>query len=137
MAAAEGATIEIQSANGHDLARGIRGLVFWGGPIGLILITSALGSLRLLSFLEAGVLLTFGAAWFGITCLVNALRCGRIHCWIDGTILPAWSVAGGLIVLGLIPLSLNTFAQVIWGVVLLSFIVEWVAGPYIRRPSHS
>jgi len=88
----------------RDIARGWRVLAFWGGPLALILIASVGGQLLPLSFTQVGVLLILGTGWFGIICLVNALRCGRVHCWVDGLLLPALAVVGGLNLLAIVAL---------------------------------
>jgi len=116
-----------------DYARGARGALLWGAPIGLILVATALGSAGVLAYPQSVGLLSAGTAWFGLTCLANALRCGRAHCWIDGTLLPAWAVVVGLQELTPERLSLDTLSHVVWGVVVLSFVVEWIAGPYPFR----
>jgi hypothetical protein len=120
---------------GRDYARGARGALLWGAPIGLILVATALGSAGVVTYLQGAELLAAGTTWFGLTCLVNALRCGRVHCWIDGTVLPAWAVVVAVEGIAPVRLSLNTLSQVVWGVVLLSFVVEWIAGPYPFRSS--
>jgi hypothetical protein len=116
-----------------DLARGRIGIVLWGAPIGTILAASAFGSLHILTVEEAGILWVAGSAWLGATCLVNALRCGRTHCWIMGILLPALAGVGALSVLRLLSISWNTFASAVWVIVLGAFVVEWISGPYLSR----
>lgn len=114
-----------------DLARGARGYLLWAAPITLIAAASALGGLRSLPLGEVWILLIIGTVWFGLTCLVNALRCGRLHCWIDGIGLPLWAVVGVVASFGSVSVSLTTFTQVLWGIVLLSFVLECVVGSYL------
>ena len=116
----------------RDLARGWRILAFWGGPLTLILIASALGQLAWLSFTQVGVLLILGTTWFGASCLVNALRCGRAHCWVDGLLLPALAVVGGLNLLAIISLPWSSYLSAFWLILLASIVLECVSGTYFR-----
>src|SRR5260370_41788536 len=86
----------------RDLARGRRILWFWGGPLALVLWGSVGSQTHLLSFMQVGVLLILGTAWFGVSCRMNALRCGRAHCWVNGLLLPALAVVGGLNLLAMV-----------------------------------
>ena len=113
-----------------DLARGRKGLLLWGAPIAFTLAASAITSISAVSVSIWSILLVSGTLWLGLTCLANARRCGRTHCWIDGTFLPALSVAGGLALIGWIPLSWNTFRSILWVIVIGAFVVEWGFGPY-------
>lgn len=117
---------------GRDLAKGWNVLLFWGGPLSWIIISSIASPLLHLSFEEFGVLLVIGTAWFGGICLVNALRCGRSHCWIDGTLLPTLAVVGGANLARLISVSWSTYLSALWLILLGSVIVECVVGSYPR-----
>ena len=118
-----------------DLARGARGLVIWAIPIGLLAVASWLRQASLLPGRESASLLVVGTAGFGLLCLANAVRCGRVHCWIDGTALPALAAIGTLGVVGAITIPWADYLPILWGIVLLSFLGECATGPYIvRRP---
>jgi len=121
----------------RDIARGWRVLAFWGGPLALILIASVGGQLLPLSFTQVGVLLILGTGWFGIICLVNALRCGRVHCWVDGLLLPALAVVGGLNLLAIVALPWSTYLSVFWLILLASIVLECVSGTYFRSGTSS
>lgn len=43
----------------------------------------------------------------GTACVVNAIRCGRLHCYVTGPFLLAMAVVAGLYGLGLVPLGRN------------------------------
>ena len=117
----------------RDLSRGVRGWVLWGLPIALLLVASALGGASRIPPQVEGILLVLGTLIFGALCLGNAIRCGRVHCWVDGTVLPGVAVLGAAILLGGIGSSWNTYIGVVWGVVLASFVIECIVGPYPRR----
>ena len=114
----------------RDLARGRLGLVAWGAPIALILVASALVSASWFPEAEAGLLLVLGTAWLGGTCLVNGLRCGRVHCLVDGTLLPGLAAVGALDLLSVVFLPWNAYEGTLWLIVLSSFAVECIVGPY-------
>ncbi len=105
-------------------------MAFWGGPLALILIGSAGGQLLSLSFSQVGVLLILGTTWFGASCLVNALRCGRAHCWVNGLLLPALAVVGGLNLLMIISLPWSSYLSAFWLILLASIVLECVSGTY-------
>ncbi|MHB8351631.1 MAG: hypothetical protein ACYDFT_02920 [Thermoplasmata archaeon] len=96
-----------------------------------ILVASILGQLFRLSFIEFGALLTIGAVWLGLSCLANAIRCGRTHCWIVGIALPALAVVGGLN-LATVILPWSTYISILWVIVLGSLVAECVIGPYLQ-----
>ncbi|HEV2519905.1 MAG TPA: hypothetical protein VGX00_04700 [Thermoplasmata archaeon] len=114
-----------------DLARGRIGWILWGAPVGLLILATAFASAFAGIRTEGGVLLVVATGWLGLTCLANARRCGRTHCWIDGIVLPAFSVAGLLILLGRWSLPWTEFASISWAIVLVSFGVECWIGPYL------
>jgi hypothetical protein len=128
MVAADGSSVPRR----RDLARGWNVLLFWGGPLAWIIGSSLAGPLLHLSFTEFGSLLMVGTAWFGGICLLNALRCGRVHCWIDGTLLPALAVVGGLNLAGLIAVSWSSYLSALWLILLASILVECIVGSYPR-----
>lgn len=109
-------------------------LRFLGGPIALILIASVGDQTLWFSFTQTGFLMVLGTAWIGTTCLVNALRCGRVHCWVDGLLLPALAVVGILNLFGIIALPWsgfrNSYVSVFWLILLVSLVVEVKLGMY-------
>jgi hypothetical protein len=114
----------------RDLARGWNVVLFWAGPVVWIIVATSLGVSIPLSFAEFGILLIVGTAWLGGLCLVNALRCGRAHCWADGVLLPALAVVGGLNLLHIIHLEWTTYVTILWVIVIGSVVLECVVGSY-------
>jgi hypothetical protein len=49
--------------------------------------------------------LTTGLSIMGVACLVNAMRCGRVHCYITGPFFLAMAAATLLYGLGVLPLG--------------------------------
>ena len=116
-----------------DLARGARGWLLWVPPISLLAVASILGSTGRIAPASEGLLLVAGTAIFGGLCLANAARCGRVHCWVDGTALPALAAAGALRLAGVGGIGWSAYLSVLWGIVVLGFLAECVVGPYARR----
>lgn len=123
------------SRPGRDLAGGWNVVLFWVGPVAWIEGSSAAGPLLHLSFDELGILLVVGTVWFGGLCLLNARRCGRTHCRIDGILLPALALVGLLSLMSVLRLSWGDYVIGLWGIVGASFVVECAVGSY--PPSRS
>lgn len=124
-------SIEPRAARGRDLARGLLGFGLWAAPISVLLLGSAGGQSGFLNWNIGGALVVVGSLWLGLTCLANAARCGRTHCWIDGMALPVLAV-GALVwflIYGSAPW--NLYLSAVWGVIVVSFVAECIAGPYI------
>ena len=83
-----------------------------------------------------------GAIWavalvtMGVGCLVNALRCGRVHCYATGPfflLMAAVAVLYGLSVAPLGPRGWNTIALVtLVGGIALYYLPELIFGRYRR-----
>jgi hypothetical protein len=69
-------------------------MVFWWGlPIALGISTNFLGlSLALTASIWAAAF-----AWMGTGCVLNALRCARLHCFISGPVLWLGAIASALV----------------------------------------
>lgn len=62
--------------------------------------------------------------WMGSGCLLNALRCHRLHCYISGPIFFLGAAASVLFAMGLIHIHLNNMVGAILLLVLASFLPE-------------
>lgn len=109
-------------------------MIAWGLPILLLVSVNVLEE-----FLPAApiILIIAGSyAWMGVGCVINALRCGRLHCYISG---PALLIGGTLILLvgfsvldlGSITVMHISYATIV--VVALSFVPELLAGSYGQK----
>jgi hypothetical protein len=119
--------VEVRS----DWAYGVRACLIWGIPAAILFASSGLPE-RLLVVVWPPVL-----TFMGVACLVNARRCGRIHCYFTG---PFFLVLGALALLygiGILPLGAHgwsTLALVlVIGAVTLTWVPERILGQY--RPS--
>lgn len=112
----------------RDWARGTRGWLIWGIPWA-ILASSPLMPARALGVVWPAVLTFMGAA-----CLVNARRCGRIHCFATGPFFLVMAVLALLYGAGVLPLGVHNWwvlsMPLVIGSVALNFIPEWALGRY-------
>jgi hypothetical protein len=70
----------------------------------------------------------------GGACLVNARRCGRVHCYATG---PLYLGAAGYLALALldmVPFQFGWFLGIVVGMSLLAHAAERLLGPY-RAPA--
>ena len=75
-------------------------------------------------------------AWMGTGCVLNAVRCRRVHCYIAGPVFILGAIAEALVVTGMNvfgPHAANNIAGATLIVALLSFLPEMVWGRYIAR----
>ena len=118
----------------RDWVRSRRGFVVaWGIPITIYI---SLGFLGLPAALTVAL---WGGAlvWMGMSCVLNARRCGRLHCFFTG---PYMLVLAGLVFIhgfGIVPLGERadvwlSYAFVI-GVPVLWLVPEMIWGKYVGR----
>jgi len=96
----------------------------WGLPIGLILVATSLWNAHQLPATLTGVILTLATAWIGVACYLNGRACGRVHCQIDGVLLPLLSLVGMVNLLGVTSFGWNGYAAAFWIILVLSFVPE-------------
>jgi hypothetical protein len=105
-------------------------LILWGLPLGIGL---AVYLIALPLRTEALVWLV-AFVWMGTGCILNARRCGRLHCLIAGPLFLAGAVAAGLLAAdGLVfgAHGLNNMVSVTLVLALLSFVPEAVWHRYV------
>ncbi len=110
----------------------LAGAVFWL-PAAVIVLS---GNLNIGNRWQAGV----WAVCLGIMaagCLVNALRCGRTHCYFTGPFLILMGLASLAYGFGALPLGTSGWTWIggvtLGGAVLLGFVPELLFGTYRRR----
>ena len=104
------------------------GLALWWLPGAALLISALIGT-RFQAVFWPPLL-----AIMGIACLLNARRCGRVHCYFTGPFFLLLALAAllhgsGLLSLGHRGWSLLTAILVV-GFATLFFVPEWLLGPY-------
>lgn len=106
-------------------------IVWWGIPIGLGVSTN----FRQLPLADTAVAWAIAFAWMGTGCALNALRCGRRHCFISAPVLWLGAIAAGLVAPGILS-SRNALGEAVNGTIALaalSFLSEWFWGRYAGR----
>lgn len=110
-----------------DLLRSASALWLWCLPIGVVITANGLYYGHRLSFTAAGILLSVATLWIGAACYANARQCGRLHCRIDGALLPLLSLVGLLNLLRVTSFSWGVYANILAGIVILSFAAEYAS----------
>jgi len=113
-----------------DLTCGGSAVLLWGLPVALLIAGVNWPGVRLLLWIPA--FLVAGAA-----CLVNAARCGRIHCYVTG---PLFLLAALYFVLRgfhVVPVAPGIFLYSFVGIVLLARLAEFPLGKYRKRASEA
>ncbi|MGH8132290.1 MAG: hypothetical protein ACRETP_03520 [Steroidobacteraceae bacterium] len=108
-----------------DWARSLRGWLTWGIPVAILVISP-----------ERYLVIVWPTAltFMGVACLLNARRCGRIHCYATGPFFLLLAILGLLYGIGVLPLGARgwttlSIALVIGSAVLIC-VPEWVFGRY-------
>jgi hypothetical protein len=112
-------------ARGDWARRPLSMIAWWGLPLAV----GASASLLQVPF-RAGAAIWAGAfAWMATGCLLNAMRCHRVHCYISGPIFLIGAAIAGADGAGMISLSPTTFTNAVSAIMVLavlSFVPEMV-----------
>lgn len=114
-----------------DWARQPLGTVFWWVLPAAIAISA--GPLRL-PFDIVAAIWAVAFAWMATGCLLNALRCHRLHCYISGPVLFAGAAGAALLASGVAqsgPRALGYIIGIAVGLTLLSFVPEMIWRKYV------
>jgi hypothetical protein len=115
-----------------DLARGRSLLTLWGIPVAVLVVTLRLNAAGVISQTLAAALFSASVLWIAVGCLVNARRCGRVHCIIVGTLFPILSIFGIADTFGIISLNWNYFWAAFFAILITGFSTEYLWRPYSR-----
>jgi hypothetical protein len=106
------------------------GLVWWCLPLGIGVAANFFAS----SARNIAIVWVLMFVWMGTGCVLNALRCHRLHCYISGSAFFLGAVALTLFAMGVAPLgehSLNNIVGITLCAVLLSFVPEMTWRKYL------
>jgi hypothetical protein len=114
---------------GRDPAAALR---WWGPPILVIFLATAAEQVPGWPIAASGLLWSGSIIWLGVSCLRNALRCGRFHCMALGVGYPLLGLVALGITFGLVPLPWNPFWFLIFvPLTLAAFLPEFFGLRYI------
>jgi MFS family permease len=116
----------------RDLSCGATGLLIWLLPIAILAVTAGLGGGAFRAVTWPVLLTLMGAA-----CLLNARRCGRLHCFITGPFFLLLAALSLLYGLGIAPLGPHGWQWLLnillIGGCFLTWVPEWLFGKYVRH----
>lgn len=107
----------------HDLVSSKLAWLLWCVPLAVFLAGIFWGKVRIWGWPPA-------LAVAGISCVVNARRCGRFHCRFTGPLYLLGALAALLSGLGIVPLRWEWILAVILGGSVLAFAPEWIGRKY-------
>jgi hypothetical protein len=93
-------------------------------PAFLALGAGAAYNASILSTTFTGFLWIVAVAWIGIGYFINGWSCGRVHCRIDGILLPLLAIIGALNILSVITISWTIFWLAFIAILVASFVPE-------------
>jgi hypothetical protein len=115
-----------QSCQASDLACGNSAAVLWYLPA--IAVVAGLSWTQARLWLWVPAFLIMGAA-----CVINAARCGRLHCYITGPIYLLAAAYAALADFNLVPMRPGTFLVVVFGLTCLACCAEIPFGRYGKK----
>jgi hypothetical protein len=115
-----------QSCKSSDLVLSWKAILLWCLPLIALIVGS---------YWQRGRLLLWIAAFFvmGVACLVNAARCGRVHCYVTGPLSLLAIIYVIVAEFHLVPMNAGYFLDSILGISILAFLVEIPLGRYRKR----
>jgi hypothetical protein len=108
----------------RDLVRSTACLWIWGIPIALAILNKGLQEADVVPSVVTGIGWVVVTWWIGAACFLNGLRCGRVHCRIDGIVLPLLGLVAVAKMVGVVSLSWSMYNNIFWAVVIASFLPE-------------
>ncbi len=121
-----------QQSSDKDLARKpLPFLYLWGLPIVILLSVNFVQNwwpVTIVFWMMIGAY-----AWMGVGCVINAARCGRLHCYFTGPIFLLGAL--GIFLVGfdmtsIGGLKVHQISYITVALALLSFVLEWNLGKY-------
>lgn len=106
----------------------VTAILWWCLPLCLGILANVLLPLRV-----AAVAWTVVFAWMGTGCVLNAMRCQRLHCYISGPVFFLGAVAAGLLAAGVFATRLSNIVSATLVLALLSFVPEMLWGRHLPR----
>ena len=115
-----------RSCTNNDLAGSKIAWLAWGLPAVLLVAGMFRHAVRVWLWTPALIVA-------GVACVVNAARCGRLHCYFTG---PLYLLGAAYVVLaefGLVPMQPLWFLIALVGALLMAHLAEVPFGKYVKR----
>lgn len=114
------------------LSRPTTAFLWWCLP----LVIGFAGQLAGLSPRVAAAIWTVSFTWMGAGCILNAIRCRRLHCYIAGPVFVLSSLAELFVAVGSHLFGAHAETNIVSAALvlaLISFVPEMIRGRYLRR----
>lgn len=114
-----------QTCAEKDFARRSIAWLLWGVPAAVVVLGSFVTPVpRMLLWTPAFLI-------GGIACVMNAARCGRVHCYITGPLYLLAALATVLAGTDLVPLRWSWIGCAVIGGTVVAYVPEWIRGKYV------
>ena len=110
----------------NDLVSQKSGILLWCLPIAAVIVGSSWPSIRHWLWIPAFLIM-------GIGCLVNARRCGRLHCYFTGPVFVLAAIYVALAAANVVPLRPGAFLLIMCAIAMLVCLAELPLGRYTKR----
>ncbi len=110
----------------NDLVSQKSGILLWCLPTAAVIVGSSWPSIRHWLLIPAFLIM-------GIGCLVNARRCGRLHCYFTGPVFVLAAIYVALAAANVVPLRPGAFLLIMCAIAMLACLAEVPLGRYTKR----
>lgn len=107
----------------NDLLSHKSGIFLWCLPIAAVIVGSSWPSMRTWLWIPAFLIM-------GIGCLVNARRCGRLHCYFTGPVFVLAAIYVALAAANVVPIHPGLLLLTVFAVSILACLAELPLGRY-------
>lgn len=107
----------------NDLVSQKSGIFLWCLPIAAVVVGSSWPSMRSWLWIPAFLVM-------GIGCLVNATRCGRLHCFFTGPVFVLAAIYVALAAAKVVPMRPGAFLVSVLAITVLAYLAELPFGKY-------
>ena len=115
-----------QGCQAQDLICGKSAFLFWCVPAFALFIGFGWNEVRPWLWIPAFLVM-------GVACVVNAARCGRLHCYVTGPIFLLAAVYVAVAAFGWLPMQPSIFLCIVLGITALAYVAERPLGTYRNR----
>src|SRR5712692_8837097 len=112
-----------QCCQGNDLVGQRAGILVWCLPTLAIFLGLNWNAARPWLWIPALLVM-------GVGCVVNARRCGRLHCYVTGPIFLLAAIYVGFSGISLVPMNPGIFVSVVFAIAMLACLAEPPLGRY-------